>query len=349
MESSKNVKNNLHNKIKKNKLTQDKLEESTFYKDEITLREEKPEEEEDDSIIYEEKEKEDDDEDKPVDKKELISKLESSNGNTNPQWKNRQRVLVVASRGVTHQERILMNNIISLLPHSKKECKIDRKVAAQELNEICFNHSCTNCVYFEHKKREFVMWVFRSPDGPTLKFQINHIHTFEEPKLAGNSLKYSRPILNFDESFNSETNPHLGLIKEMFTHVFNTPKNHPKSKPFYDHILNFYNAENTFFFRNYQILNDVKQKFCNTDDTDKLQLIEIGPRFSLTLIKIFSGTLGGKCLYTNPKYISPSEVIKRNSISYKARQLKLLKEEEEFKEKTKEPVDVQTRWVLNNK
>lgn len=266
----------------------------------------------------------------------------------NKQWRNRQRVLVVASRGVSNAERIIMNNIISLLPHSKKECKIERKVAIEELNEICFNHSCTNCVYFEHRKREFIMWVFRSPEGPTLKFQLNQIHALDEPKMAGNCLRYSRPLLNFDKTFDDETTPHLGLIKEMFVNVFNTPKNHPKSKPFYDHITSFMNSNNNIFFRNFQIVNDVKAKFCNTDDTDKLQLVEIGPRFSLKLIKIFDGTLGGKCLYTNPDYIPPAELIKKNALRFKERSIKIQKEKNDLNEKLMNSnFDIQERWINN--
>lgn len=189
------------------------------------------------------------------------------------------------------------------------------------------------------------MWVFRSPDGPTLKFQINNISSLDEPKMHGNCLKYSRPILNFDNSFNNESSPHLGLIKEMLFNSFNTPRNHPKSKPFHDHIINFYNINNTIFFRNYQIVNDLKERFRNEDEANKLQLIEIGPRFSMTLIKIFDGVMGGKLLFQNPSYISPSELIKRNNLAFKERQKKLMKEEEELKEKTKNKVDVTTRFM----
>lgn len=263
----------------------------------------------------------------------------------NPKWKNKQRVLFVASRGVSNQQRVIMNNLMSLVPHSKKECKIERKVAYDQLNEICFNHSCSNCLFFERKKREFVLWAFKSPEGPSLKFQINNIHTLDEPKMMGNCLKYSRPILNFDPSFDDESAPHLGLAKEILTHVFNTPRMHPKSKPFHDHIVNFYNINNSIYFRNFQILNELKETFKNTDDTSKLQLVEIGPRFSLKLIKIFDGVMGGKCLYTNPTYIPPSEIVKKNAMRFKDRQVKLQKKEEEIKEKTAVPVDLNTRWI----
>lgn len=264
----------------------------------------------------------------------------------NNKWINKQRVLFVASRGIANKERIIMNNIMSLIPHSKKECKIEKNIAHKELNEICFNHSCSNCVYFEHKKREFIMWIFKSPEGPSIKFQINNINTLDEPKLMGNCLKYSRPIISFDNSFQVSTNnSYLGLIKEMLTHVFNTPRYHPKSKPFYDHIISFNNVNNNIFFRNYQILNELKETFKVDDDASKLQLVEIGPRFSLKVVKIYEGVMGGKCLYVNPYYISPSEIIKKNAMKYKERMLKKIKNENELHEKQEKHVDLNTRWM----
>ena len=37
-------------------------------------------------------------------------------------------------------------------------------------------------------------------------------------------------------------------------------------------------------------------------------LVEVGPRFALNLIKVFSGSFGGATLYDNPQYRSPNEV-----------------------------------------
>jgi hypothetical protein len=47
--------------------------------------------------------------------------------------------------------------------------------------------------------------------------------------------------------------PHLQLLKEMLTHAFATPKRHPKSKPFLDHVINFSVAEGRIWLRNYQV------------------------------------------------------------------------------------------------
>lgn len=258
-------------------------------------------------------------------------------------WVNKQRTLVVASRGISHQERYLINDIIGLLPHAKKECKIEKNTAREELNDICFNHSCKNSLYFEHRRRELVMWLFRSPEGPCAKFQVRNIHTLNEIKLTGNCLKYSRPLLSFDKSF--EEKPHLKLLKEMFVHTFNTPKNHPKTKPFYDHVLSFYNVNNHIFFRNFQIVNELKDKFCDGDDVDKLQLIEIGPRFSLNLIRIFDGPLGGKTIYQNPEYVSPAYIIKRNSEKFKYRKVKELNKRQILEKQIENIKEDEYKWL----
>ena len=260
-------------------------------------------------------------------------------------WINRQRTMILSSRRVTHQERHLMKDLITLLPHAKKECKIEKNIAKDELTEVCSNHNCNNCLYFEHRKREFILWILKNPEGPSVKFQIKNIYTLKEIRLTGNCLKYSRPLLSFDKSF--DTFPHLKLVKELLISTFNTPNNHPKSKPFYDHIITFYNVNNTIFFRNYQILNELSKKFCNDDDVSKIQLVEIGPRFSMTIVRIFDGVLGGKSLFANPYYLSPSSIKKRNYNAFIARRSKKLKNEEELdemREKTKGK-DTEHEWL----
>lgn len=47
--------------------------------------------------------------------------------------------------------------------------------------------------------------------------------------------------------------------------------------------------------------------FKHSDDIDKLVLVEIGPRFSLTPIKGFEGSLGGEAFYQNGQYIGPTK------------------------------------------
>ena len=93
------------------------------------------------------------------------------------------------------------------------------------------------------------MWASKSPNGPSIKFLVTNIHTTGELKLTGNCLKYSRPLLSFDGGFDDSV--HTKLIKEMLLQIFNTPKNHPKSKPFIDHVLSFNIHDGRIWFRAY--------------------------------------------------------------------------------------------------
>jgi len=205
----------------------------------------------------------------------------------------------------------MLSNLIDLLPHSKTESKVERKQAREEIDQLCYERSCNNFVYFEsrnHKVTDLYMWLGKSPSGPSFKFALTNIRTYDELKLTGNCLKYSRPFLSFDGSFDDPARPHLQLCKEIFAQVFNTPKNHPKSKPFIDHVYSFSLYEDKIYFRCYQVLNQEEKMFTETDDISKLLLIEIGPRFILNPIKAFGGTLGGEALWQNEKYVGASKL-----------------------------------------
>lgn len=77
------------------------------------------------------------------------------------------------------------------------------------------------------------------------------VHTMAELKLSGNHLKGSRPVLSFDAAFDEQ--PHLQLMKEMLAQAFATPRRHPKSKPFHDHVISFHFLDNRLWLRNYQV------------------------------------------------------------------------------------------------
>ena len=317
----------------KEKEKENKIKETAFYKDDnIDIEEEIKNDEKELGLQEEENQ----------DINKIKEKIITSS-NTNKDWINKTRTLIVASRGVSHQERHLVNDLINLIPNSKKECKIERDIAAEELNNICYMHSCKFCIYFEHRKRELVMWLFKSPGGPLAKFAVTNIHALNEIKLMGNCIKYSRPLLSFDKSFDEQE--HLKLIKEMFIQTFNSPKGHPKTKPFYDHQICFYNIDNQIFIRVYQILNEIKEKFTNADQEDKIQLLEIGPRFSLKLIRIFSDSLGGKTLYLNKNYIAPGILIKRKADNFKKRQMKEQTEKIDLQNKIDNAEDIKQKWL----
>lgn len=231
---------------------------------------------------------------------------------------------MLPSRGVTSRMRHLINDLESLMPHAKKDSKLDSKSQLHLLNELAELHNCNNALYFEARKREdLYMWASKTPNGPSAKFQVQNIHTMDELKMTGNCLKGSRPILSFDKEFDEK--PHWTLIKEMFTQMFGVPKGARKSKPFVDHVLSFSIVDNKVWFRNYQIVEsdpganalskveeaqgDGKKKSSAKDAALKQpKLIEIGPRMVLSPIRVFEGSFGGATVFENPEYISPNAI-----------------------------------------
>lgn len=235
-------------------------------------------------------------------------------------YHNKQRCLVLCSRGVTARYRHLLEDLRTIIPHHKKESKLDvgksgnTGKAVAEISEI---KGCNSVLFLECRKRQdCYMWVGR-PQGPSAKFHLNNVHTMDELRMTGNCMKGSRPILTFDSSFNKIS--HLKLLKCLFIDVFGTPRGHPKSKPFTDRIMGFYYADGMIWVRNYQIL---QQQATNAKEahlekkhhgvTENTSLVEIGPRFVLNTIRIFRGSFGGQSIYQNPEFVSPNEIRSMN-------------------------------------
>ncbi|KAG5982988.1 hypothetical protein E4U55_000987 [Claviceps digitariae] len=237
--------------------------------------------------------------------------------------KNKQRVLILSSRGVTYRHRHLLNDLASMLPHGRKDVKFDSKSKLNELNELAELYNCNNVLFFEARKgKDLYIWLSKVPNGPTIKMHLQNLHTMEELHFTGNCLKGSRPILSFDAEFDAQ--PHLRLIKEVFLHTFGVPQGARKSKPFIDHVMGFSVVDGKIWVRNYQI-NEEEASLVQTGDGEEgtkkshgvsgkaganteIKLIEIGPRFVLTPIVIQEGSFGGPIIYENREFVSPNQV-----------------------------------------
>jgi ribosome biogenesis protein BRX1 len=120
--------------------------------------------------------------------------------------------MLVVQRGIGGRYRGLLDDLIQLIPHSKTESKVERKKAKTEINELCYERSCNNFVYLEsrnHKITDLYMWISKSPNGPSFKFNLSNIHSMGELKMTGNCLKHSRPFISFDGGFDNPEMPHL--------------------------------------------------------------------------------------------------------------------------------------------
>ncbi|KAF3046174.1 Ribosome bioproteinsis protein brx1 [Didymella keratinophila] len=238
--------------------------------------------------------------------------------------RNKQRVLILSSRGVTFRHRHLLQDLYSLMPHSRKEAKFDSKTKLYQLNEMAELYNCNNILFFEARKgKDLYCWMSKPPNGPTVKFHLQNLHTMEELNFIGNCLKGSRPILSFDAGF--EKQAHLRVIKELFTQIFGVPKNSRKTKPFVDHVMGFTVADGKIWIRVYQINESEtnKKKPVEGDEMDvdeivnkkkgkssefDVSLVEIGPRFVLTPIVIQESSFGGPIIYENKEFVSPNQI-----------------------------------------
>ena len=160
-------------------------------------------------------------------------------------WINKQRVLIFGCRGLGSRDRHLMEDLRTLMPHSKSDSKMHRKKEGSlfVVNEIAEMKNCNKCILFEsRRKRDLYLWMANVARGPSAKFQVQNVHTMAELKMTGNCLKGSRPLLSFDKSFDSNcANPksHFVLLRELFTQIFSVPNRHPKSQPFFDRVYSF--------------------------------------------------------------------------------------------------------------
>ena len=206
---------------------------------------------EDDEIMNYEKD-DDDDEENVEETSRHLSSPPSSSTTTNKdvvsdgRYHNKQRCLTLCSRGVTARYRHLLEDLRTLIPHNKKESKLDCNDGGfgTAITNICDIRNCNTVLYMECRKRgqDAYLYMGYPQKGPSVKFHITNIHTMDELKLTGNCMKHSRPILSFDTNF--KTLPHLQLLKNIFIDIFGIPRGHPKSKPFVDRVMAFYYGDN---------------------------------------------------------------------------------------------------------
>jgi len=170
-------------------------------------------------------------------------------------YHNKQRCLLLCSRGVTSRFRHLLEDLRTLIPHHKKDSKLDVSKnqaggIGAAVNEIAEMRGCNSVLFIECRKRQDAyLWIGHTGTGtassraagPSAKFLIENIHTMDELRLTGNCMKGSRPLLSFDDNF--DTRHELKLLKCLLIDMFGTPRGHPKSKPFVDRVMGFYYAD----------------------------------------------------------------------------------------------------------
>ena len=69
-----------------------------------------------------------------------------------------------------------MNDLAALLPHSKKDAKLDTKSKLYHLNELADLYNCNNVLFFESRKhgQDLYMWMSKAPNGPSMKLHLQN-------------------------------------------------------------------------------------------------------------------------------------------------------------------------------
>jgi len=213
----------------------------------------------------------------------------------------KKKVLVMCSRGVTTTSRELVEDLLKLLPHGRKEPNFNKREPLTNVAEIAQLAGCRLCLYFEARKmKDLYMWAADVDGGPSAKFMVEQVKAMGDTRLSGNCLLGSRPMLSFDASFDEK--PHLQLVRQLFSTIFSIPKGHPGSKPFHDHVMSFTYVQEKVVVRHYQVLPPLHDK-----KREEESLVEIGPRLTLVPIRIFGSPFGGDTLYANGKFVTPNE------------------------------------------
>ncbi|KAL3153652.1 hypothetical protein ABBQ32_013253 [Trebouxia sp. C0010 RCD-2024] len=64
-----------------------------------------------------------------------------------------------------------MLDLAQLLPHCKRDAKLDTKTDRGVINEVADMKGCSSVLFFEARKRkDLYIWLARAPDGPSVKF-----------------------------------------------------------------------------------------------------------------------------------------------------------------------------------
>jgi len=71
--------------------------------------------------------------------------------------------------------RHLLLDLTQLLPHSKKDAKLDTKSDRAQINEVADMKGCTSVLFFEARKhKDLYVWLAKTPHGPSVKFHVTN-------------------------------------------------------------------------------------------------------------------------------------------------------------------------------
>jgi len=76
---------------------------------------------------------------------------------------------------VRFSHRHLLNDLVTMLPHSRKDAKQNTKSKLYDLNGIVDLRDCNNILFFEARKRQDLhVWLSKAPNGPCVKMHLQN-------------------------------------------------------------------------------------------------------------------------------------------------------------------------------
>lgn len=215
------------------------------------------------------------------------------------------------------RHRHLLNDLHQLLPHTRKDSKLDTKSSNQynaTLNALADLHACNYVFLLEARKhgQDLYLWLARAPNGPTIKFSVSNVHTMGELGFGGNCLKGGRGVIVFDKSFDDgfeKGAEYKSLVREMLAGVFCVPAKGVRGmKPFIDRIIGVFGLDGKIWIRVYEIREAESKQADGGKDGPDLSLVEVGPRFVLTPIVVLEGSFSGPVLFENKEFVSANQL-----------------------------------------
>lgn len=97
------------------------------------------------------------------------------NERTDVEVNERERSCADAIRRWVPRHRHLLNDLAALLPHGRKDAKLDTKSKLYQLNELAELYNCNNVFFFEARKgKDLYLWMSKAPNGPTVKMHMQN-------------------------------------------------------------------------------------------------------------------------------------------------------------------------------
>lgn len=95
----------------------------------------------------------------------------------------------------TDRHRHLLNDLYSLLPHSRKDAKLDTKTKLYHLNELADLYNCNNVFFFEARKgKDLYSWMSKAPNGPTVKMHLQNCQ-FHPKRVGAFAMSWERTLM----------------------------------------------------------------------------------------------------------------------------------------------------------